>query len=135
MALNVSETEDVEKNDFLRSFIGKAIVSVRSEKNISQLLLAQEAGISQSQLSDIERGRFSPTFTTIYKICQALGVNFGDFLFKATYELENEDLREDFTIAELQPKLANVKHQLLNDRLKKYEKKLISQQLLGLPVN
>lgn len=48
---------------------------LRVKKDFSQNKLAEIAGISQSTLSDIERGRTSPTIKILRKIAVALDVS------------------------------------------------------------
>ena len=43
----------------------KAIISARSEQNLTQKELAQKTGIRQSNISRIENGNCSPTVATL----------------------------------------------------------------------
>lgn len=59
---------------------------IRSERQgrftVSQL--AAEAGISVGLLSEIERGKGNPSFKTLQKLAQALGLRIGDLVEGAT---------------------------------------------------
>lgn len=54
--------------------LGKMIKKLRKIKSLSQVALAQKAGLSQSFLSDIESGQKSPTIRSLKKIAEALDV-------------------------------------------------------------
>ena len=66
--------------------IGENIRKVRDLKGFSQQALAESIGLSQKQLSRIETNQVSPTFDTLEKICEALGITLKNLL------LFNEDL-------------------------------------------
>ena len=56
----LAQTGKVTNGDYIMKFnlidIGKRIVKVREEKHLSQFDLAEEMGLSTSQLSKIEKG-------------------------------------------------------------------------------
>jgi len=54
--------------------IGTKIKEIRLQKNIKQIDLARMAEISNSYLSDIEKGRTEPSLKTLIKIAQALNI-------------------------------------------------------------
>lgn len=54
--------------------IGEQIISARKKKGYSTTKLAKLAGIAQSTLREIELGNTSPTWDTIEKLCNALGI-------------------------------------------------------------
>jgi len=55
--------------------LGAAIKELRKVKNLSQGQLAQKTGLSQTSLSQIERGRKRASESSVKKICKALGVS------------------------------------------------------------
>jgi len=55
--------------------IGEKIKKIRHHKHLSQIELAQKAGIAQSTLSYIESGKKAPQFDTLSAICKGLGVS------------------------------------------------------------
>ena len=59
---------------FLVNF-GKQLRKIRTEKNLSQEMLANDANIPINQIGRIERAEISTSLNTIYKIANALGVN------------------------------------------------------------
>lgn len=59
--------------------IGKRIVELREQKNISTNKLANLAGISQSYLRDIETEKKNPTVEILSYICFALNISLQDF--------------------------------------------------------
>lgn len=60
--------------------VGEKIRKERINKNIKQVELAKEVGISNTFLSDIETGRGNPSIETLKKISDALEINCGKLL-------------------------------------------------------
>jgi transcriptional regulator with XRE-family HTH domain len=54
--------------------VGGRLRQLRQERNMSMRALARASGLSTNALSMIERGRTSPSVSTLYKISEALGV-------------------------------------------------------------
>lgn len=54
---------------------GKILQDKRKAKKISQDKLAKLTGLDRTSISLIENGKRSPSFSTILKICSALGIN------------------------------------------------------------
>jgi len=54
--------------------LGKILQEERKAKKISQEKLAKLTGPGRTFISLIENGKRNPTFTTILKICSALGL-------------------------------------------------------------
>lgn len=54
--------------------LGKAIRFLREESKMSQKGLAEKSGVSTSWISRIERGEVDPTWSTIARISEALGI-------------------------------------------------------------
>ncbi|MBQ8575748.1 MAG: helix-turn-helix transcriptional regulator [Clostridia bacterium] len=59
--------------------VGKRIIELREQKNISTNKLANLAGVSQSYLRDIEMGSKNPTVEILSYICFALNISLQDF--------------------------------------------------------
>ena len=55
--------------------IGKTVRSLREEAKLSQSVLAEKAGLTQSHISRIENAEHRPTNFTLEKIAKALGIN------------------------------------------------------------
>lgn len=53
---------------------GKIILKYRSEKQISQEMLATLSGLDRTYISLLERGKRNPTLKTIFKLAEALEV-------------------------------------------------------------
>jgi len=62
--------------------VGSRLRQLRDERKISMRGLATKSGLSANALSMIERGKTSPSVSTLYKLADALGVDitafFGD---------------------------------------------------------
>ena len=53
--------------------LGQRIKELRKARGLSQESLAERASISAKYLSDLERGKRNPTFSTAEKIAEGLG--------------------------------------------------------------
>ena len=60
--------------DALSVNMGQRIRQLREEQDLSIRALARASGISANALSMIERGRSSPSVSTLYKVAGALGI-------------------------------------------------------------
>lgn len=58
--------------------LGLAIRELRERSGRTQETVAYEAGITASTLSVIERGRSNPTWATVTRIAEAVGVSVVD---------------------------------------------------------
>ena len=61
--------------------LGKRIAYLRKQKHMSQLDLSLETGLSQSYLSELEKGKRNPTVNVLNKIASALNIDLSN-LFK-----------------------------------------------------
>lgn len=68
-----------EKKDFA-TYFGKYLRKVREEKNISQENLSLKAGYYRTYVGKIEQGLYSPSFHTVWRLANALGVSLSDLL-------------------------------------------------------
>jgi DNA-binding XRE family transcriptional regulator len=57
-----------------KSHMSARIRSLRGERGLTQAQLAEQAGLTQSHVSQVESGKTSPNALTIHKIAKALGV-------------------------------------------------------------
>jgi transcriptional regulator with XRE-family HTH domain len=65
---------EINGPDAISVDIGVTLRKLREERGLSIRALARESGISANALSMIERGRSSPSVSTLYKVAGALGV-------------------------------------------------------------
>ncbi|GAB2570660.1 helix-turn-helix domain-containing protein [Gracilibacillus alcaliphilus] len=66
--------------------IGNRIRNLRLAKQMKTTEVARKAFISQPYLSDIERGRTTPSIDKLQAICDVLGISLSEF-FGETMEL------------------------------------------------
>ena len=59
--------------------VGLRLKELREARNISMRALATKSGLSANALSMIERGKTSPSVSTLYKLADALGVSIPEF--------------------------------------------------------
>lgn len=64
----------------------RRIKELRSERGLSQIALARQAGIEPAVLCRIETGKASPNVRTLHRIADALSVDTAE-LFQRTGEL------------------------------------------------
>jgi DNA-binding XRE family transcriptional regulator len=55
--------------------IARQVIDLREKHGLTQVALAEKAGLPQAQISRIERGIVSPTSATLGKIAEALGAD------------------------------------------------------------
>jgi transcriptional regulator with XRE-family HTH domain len=67
------------QHDAVSVNIGERLRELREARNISMRTLATRSGLSANALSMIERGRASPSVSTLYKLSDALGVSITTF--------------------------------------------------------
>src|SRR5215211_7210596 len=67
------------QNDAISVNIGERLRALREERNISMRALAARSGLSANALSMIERGKASPSVSTLYKLAEALGISITAF--------------------------------------------------------
>ena len=59
--------------------LGEIVRSLRATSGLSLKALAAVSGVSAGLLSQIERGNGNPSYNTLIKLAQALGVGVGEF--------------------------------------------------------
>jgi transcriptional regulator with XRE-family HTH domain len=59
--------------------VGARLRELREARNISMRALATKSGLSANALSMIERGKTSPSVSTLYKVADALGISITSF--------------------------------------------------------
>ncbi|MBN2117240.1 MAG: helix-turn-helix domain-containing protein [Anaerolineales bacterium] len=67
------------QNDAVSVNVGERLRELREARNISMRALAARSGLSANALSMIERGKASPSVSTLYKLADALGVSITTF--------------------------------------------------------
>lgn len=63
--------------------LGQAIYGARKARNLRQADLAELSGVTQADISRIERGQVAPTTQTLLKLTTALGIEIQFVLAKA----------------------------------------------------
>ena len=72
--------------------IGRSIIELRKQKDLSQGELAKGAGISQAYLSQIENNKKDPSTDLIKKLSQQLGQSTAAILL---YALDSTDIDQE----------------------------------------
>ena len=75
--------------------IGERLRELREARNISMRSLATRSGLSANALSMIERGRASPSVSTLHKLAEALGISITSFFSSDTQRQQVVYLKGD----------------------------------------
>jgi transcriptional regulator with XRE-family HTH domain len=67
------------QHDAISVNVGERLRELREARNISMRALATRSGLSANALSMIERGKASPSVSTLYKLADALGISITSF--------------------------------------------------------
>lgn len=79
--------------------LGKKVREERLKKDMTQFALAEEVGVSQNFLGDVERGLKAPSITTSIRLANVLEISL-DVLFTDSLTMK-EDV-EDFYVTDRQ---------------------------------
>ena len=90
----IRKINDTKKAELL-TVIGQIIKEKRKEKAKGILLLGYEYDISGSSIMQLEKGKRDVQITTLWKLANALGMTFSEFI----KEVESQ-LPEDFKLIE-----------------------------------
>ena len=83
------------QNDAVSVNVGERLRELREARNISMRALATRSGLSANALSMIERGRASPSVSTLYKLADALGISITSFFGSETERQQVVFLKAD----------------------------------------
>jgi transcriptional regulator with XRE-family HTH domain len=77
--VQLSPVANTRNQKLLKQF-GKSLRQIRTQRNLSQEALANDADIPINQIGRIERGEINPTLSTLSSISKALGIKIVDLL-------------------------------------------------------
>ena len=83
------------QHDAVSVNVGERLRELREARNISMRALAARSGLSANALSMIERGKASPSVSTLYKLAEALGVSITSFFGSDTQRQQVVFLKGD----------------------------------------
>lgn len=83
------------QHDAVSVNIGERLRELREARNISMRALATRSGLSANALSMIERGKASPSVSTLYKLADALGISITMFFGSDTQRQQVVCLKAD----------------------------------------
>jgi transcriptional regulator with XRE-family HTH domain len=75
----------------MRRLLGRNVLRIRKNKNLTQEQLAETSGFSQQYISGLEKGQRNPTVVTVYELSLALGVNYIELLKPDTQARKEKD--------------------------------------------
>jgi transcriptional regulator with XRE-family HTH domain len=88
----------------LRPALGARIKALRNRLGISQEELASRAGMHWTYLSDLERGRQTPTLDMLNRVARGLGVTLAEFFspldepYRARFRKRRREARRRTTL-------------------------------------
>jgi transcriptional regulator with XRE-family HTH domain len=68
----------------LRTRFGKRLRKIRRDRDITQEQLAEAVNVTGEFISNLERGKSAPSFETVEKLAEALGVDVEEFFKRPT---------------------------------------------------
>lgn len=71
---------DISKKKYLLNVIGQLVKQKRKKLNKGILLLSYEFDIPNSSIAQLEKGNRDVQLTTLWKLSEALGMTFPDFI-------------------------------------------------------
>lgn len=74
-------------------FLGQRIRTARKKCGLTQQKLADQTGLAIKTVQDIEKGKKNPTYETLSRLRERLGVS-ADTLFPSETPVEDEELRD-----------------------------------------
>lgn len=83
------------QRDAISVDVGVRLRELREARKISMRTLATRSGLSANALSMIERGKTSPSVSTLYKLADALGISITSFFGAETEKKQVVFLRSD----------------------------------------
>lgn len=63
--------------------LGSAVRTIREERGLSQVQLAEATGFMQSWISNVERGRRNPSWSNVVRLAEGLGVRPSELVIRA----------------------------------------------------
>ena len=94
--------------------IGGRIKEIRKQSGVKIIDLAEKAGIARVYLSDIERGKHTPSLKTLEAICVALNVSLSAFFAEEGQDLAPEFRKMVDTAKKLTPEQREVLQRLMD---------------------
>lgn len=76
--------EEKETPKELPPQVGRRIYGIRKARHLTLCDVQKMSGISISVLSQIERGKVNPNFSTLWQLTHSLGIDFAELLERAT---------------------------------------------------
>ncbi|MBS4759951.1 MAG: helix-turn-helix transcriptional regulator [Clostridium sp.] len=80
----------------MKKLLGKKIKQFRKSKNLTQEELAEKINIEVPSLSNIETGKFAPSFDTLQKLSSILNIELWEFYY--FNPVSNEKMIEEINI-------------------------------------
>ncbi|MFP8644104.1 MULTISPECIES: helix-turn-helix domain-containing protein [Priestia] len=80
--------------DAIQDIIAKNLVKLRKNRNLTLDQVSELTGVSKAMLAQIEKGKSSPTVTTLWKIANGLQVSFSVFMKEDTPDVQKVSIKQ-----------------------------------------
>ena len=87
------DSRGVDEKSHLDRVLGEKLREIRKEKKLSLKAVASKASVSESFLSQVERGLVSPSVASLRRICGALDETMSALFFSASTQAEQRLVR------------------------------------------
>lgn len=87
--------------------IGKFIAACRKEKNLTQVQLAEQLGITDRAVSKWETGNSMPDSSVMLDLCEILGITVNELLSGEAVHMENYEVKADENLLALKQRDEN----------------------------
>ncbi len=104
-----------------KNFLGKKFKEYRKKSGLTQEMLSEKIEISEKHYGQLERGSFSPSLETFFKLVEVLNIPLSEFGIKINNvenKTRNELLKEIYTLSDSEMEL----YFEIIKLLKRYEK-------------
>ena len=91
-----------------KNFLGKKFKEYRKKSGLTQEMLSEKIEISEKHYGQLERGSFSPSLETFFKLIEVLNIPLSEFGIKTNNienKTRNELIKEIYTLNEQDIKL------------------------------
>ena len=85
-----STSEPNEPLSGITQDFAKTLKKIRSEKNFTQHVLADNSGLSLRFISDLERGLRQPTLITLFKLANAFEMSISELTERLLKEIQSK---------------------------------------------
>lgn len=80
----LGDNDEIMIRDKFKKIVGKNLKYYRKKLGFTKYMLAKESGVKITTICDIEKGKYSSQFYTIYSLASVLGISLDDLVKNTT---------------------------------------------------